>query len=199
MKPITKIKLKLFLMDLAFNLVAFSLIGVFAFINEKLLEAALFYIAWVGLRYIVPKVFHYKFSKKPIMNILGCLFWSVAIYYIVILGICPVTTSIFISVLLSAGINFALYKVQDYVDLKSFHAEHSKFKIETATEDQIIKCCKLLNYKKYKIELAIKFFVEKLSHDEVWDYMLKNKHDISLDTVMQYKYRILKDLKKFEN
>lgn len=199
MKPIYRIKIKLFLLDLAFNVVAFSLIGVFAYINEKMIESVSFYIAWVGLRYLMPKIFHYKFSDKPINNILGCLLWSTIIFYIVIVGIFPIHISIFISVVISCAINFILYKMQDYIDLKKFHAENTDFRIETATKDQIEKCCKLLNYKKYKIDIAVKFFVDKLSHDEIWSYMNGIKRNVSLDTVMQYKYRILKDLKKFEN
>lgn len=197
MKAYTKIKIKLFLFDFTFNLIVFSLIGIFAYLNDKIIETILFYVAWLFVRYAFPKIFHFKQSKTAILNILGCLFWSVLIFYVVIRHLFPVSISIFMSVIISVGVNYILYKIQDYIDLKLYFARNSKFSIETATKEQIEKCCNLLHYKKDKTTLAILFFVEKLSNEQVWNYMLKNKQNVELDTVRQYRYRILKDLNKF--
>lgn len=92
--------------------------------------------------------------------------------------------------------DFILYKIQEYIDLKEFYAEHTAFTLETATEEQIVKLCKILNYKKTKIDLAIKFFVEKLSNKQVLEWMCDNHLNVEYDTVRQYRYRILNDFNK---
>jgi hypothetical protein len=49
------------------------------------------------------------------------------------------------------------------------------------------------------LELAIMFFVDKKDNNEVLKWMCDNHLNVEYDTIIKYKYRINKDLKKFEN
>lgn len=198
MSPLTKVKLKLFIFNLLFDLTMFLIIGFCAYFNHKIKETVLFYIAWINLRYVFPKVFHFKQSRKPILNVLGCLVCSALIFIFTIPHIAPLHISLFSSITISAFINFLLYKIQCYLDYKDFYIKHTKFSVETATTEQIENLGKILHYKRDKIELAKKFFVEKLSNRQVLEWLCENQLDVEYDTVIQYRYRILKDIKKFE-
>lgn len=197
MKAITKIKLKLLLMDILFEIVVNSIIIGFAILSKRILIAGIFYLCWVVFRYAVPKVFHVKHSN-PWISICGCGVCSSIIAIMVISTTLPLTMSILSGVVINAFVNFVLYKIQDYLYLKMFHVKHTNFAVENATNEQIVEICKSLHYKKNKIDLAVKFFVEKWSNKQVLEWMCDTKQNVEYDTVIQYRYRILKDLKKFE-
>lgn len=93
---------------------------------------------------------------------------------------------------------FILWFIKDRQDLIVYKKYSESFKLETATREEIIERCKVLKYNKDKIELALKFFVEKLSNREVYDWLCENKLYVDYNTVTTYKYRMSKDLKKFE-
>lgn len=93
---------------------------------------------------------------------------------------------------------FVLYKMQNYLNSRMFHVKQKKFIVEYATTEQIVEICKSLHYNKNKIDLAIKFFVEKWSNKQVLQWLCENKLNVEYDTVVQYRYRMLKDLRKFE-
>ena len=90
-------------------------------------------------------------------------------------------------------LSYALYKIEFYILRKK-----SKLNLDCCTAEQITYCCKLLKYKKDKIDLAIKFFVEKYTNLQVYNWLCENKLNVEYETVAKYKYRILKDLREFE-
>lgn len=165
-------------------------IAITGVLNDKVIETICLFISFVALRYCFPKTFHSK-------NVYHCVFWSIAIFVIGVPNTSNIGTSIFSSILIGCAMTYILYLVENYCDLMIFYRKHTEFTLENATQEQIISCCNLLHYKKDKIQLALMFFIEKQSNEQVWNYLLKNNKLIDLDTVRQYKYRIALDLKKF--
>ncbi|MBR4004211.1 MAG: hypothetical protein IKI95_09255 [Clostridia bacterium] len=96
-------------------------------------------------------------------------------------------------IILGLLISYALYKIEYYILSKKLNLN-----IDTCTKEEIVYCCKLLKYKKDKIDLAIKFFVDKCTNTEVHTWLCDNKLNVEYETVAKYRYRILKDLRKFE-
>lgn len=118
------------------------------------------------------------------------------IFVVALPNVLPITLSLLCGIIVGLIVVFILYKIQEYIDLKEFYTKHNIFSLETATEEQIIELCKILKYKKTKIDLAIKFFVEKLSNKQVLEWMCENHLNVEYDTVRQYRYKINLDFKK---
>ena len=175
-----------------YSLYSIIYLGIIAagIVNHKILETVALFVCYVNLRYCFPTTFHDK-------NVYHCVFWSIVLFWIAVPHTLPLSVSLFSSVIVGFSMTYALYFIQDYIDLKIFHRKHTSFTLETATKEQIVDCCKILHYKKDKIDLALKFFVERLDNELVWNYLLKNKKNVDLDTVRQYRYRIKKDLSRF--
>ena len=164
-------------------------IGLCALIYGKYIECVILLIAFVSLRYCFPTTYH---SKSFWM----CLLWSIMIFVVALPQVLPISISLLCGIIVGLLVDFILYKIQEYVDLKSFYIKHTTFNLETANEEQIIELCKILKYKKTKIDLAIKFFVEKLSNKQVLEWMCENHLNVEYDTVRQYRYKINLDFKK---
>lgn len=180
---------KIFLLKISFNVCVILGIGICFILSNKIIEGFFLLISYLFLRYCFPKTYHCQ-------TILGCLFWSIMIFIIAEPFVLPRYLSLLSSVVIGYLMTFILYKVQCYFDYKDFYNKHNEFKLETATNEQIEYLCKLLNYKENKIELAKMFFVDKKTNEQVFKYMIDIKQNVDLDTIRQYRYRILKDFKK---
>lgn len=165
-------------------------IGIAAIINQKYIEALFLFISFIALRYCFPKTFHSR-------NVWHCVFWSIVVFWVGIPVVLPVSVSIFCSVLIGYLITYILYLIEDYIEKKQFCLKFTEFSIDNPTREQIEYACKILHYKKDKIDLAIMFFVDKLSNKQVLEYMCTHGLNVEYDTVVQYRYRIKKDLLKF--
>lgn len=161
-----------------------------AIINQKYIETLYLFISFIALRYCFPKTFHSH-------NVWHCAFWSIGVFWVAIPAVLPITASIFSSVLIGYLITYLLYVVEDYIEKKQFCLRYTEFSIDNPTRDQIEYACKLLHYKRDKIDLAIMFFVDKLSNKQVLEYLCTHGLNVEYDTVLQYRYRIKKDLLKF--
>ena len=170
MKVTTKIKLKLFAFDLTFELIVNSIILTIAYFSNKIVETLFFYVAWRVFRFAVPKIFHFK-GKTPLMSILGCMFCSSFVFAVAIQLMLPISISIFSSVLVGILMNFTLYKIQDYLDLKKKVAKET-INIYEMTED------KLRNYAKSKLlsEMMIDTLVLKVIHNYRWCEIMEERH-----------------------
>ena len=135
MTAYTKIKLKIFIIDLLFELIINSIIISVAILSGKLLETLCFYLPWRVFRYSVPKIFHVRL-KGAFMSIAGCLVFSSLIFILAMKLMLPIGISIFSSIIIGMLINYALYKVQDYIDMKNKLAKHTK-DIYSMTEDEL--------------------------------------------------------------
>lgn len=180
----TKIRIKLFLFDLLFELIMWSSIGFCAFFNNKIIETIFFCCCWIAFRFVFPKEYHYKHSDKAVYNILGCLFWSNVIFWVLIPNILPLGTSIFASVVASMLINTILYKFQDYLDLKK----------EIANQTIDIYSLDEENLRKYAIskglgEMMIDTLVLKVIHNYKW-VEIQNERNYSKTAIKYHKKRI---------
>lgn len=188
MKTYTKIKIKIALFDFLFNLIMWTGIFTCAYLNNKIIEAFFFLVCWGVFRRSFPKDYHFKHSKKPILNVLGCLFWSSVIFWIVIPTLLPVTTSIFASVVAGMIVNFLLYKFQDYLDLKKEVVKQT-VNIYKMTEEE------LRNYAKSKglSEMIIDTLVLRVIHNYRW-VEIRNERNYSRRGIDYHKETIEKKL-----
>lgn len=190
MKLETKIKLKFYLLNIAFDLILMSFIGLIAWFSNKIIPTIIVFVSFQVLGFIPSKTFHFK-------KLLTCGMYSVLMYKISISLTASITISLFSGVITGYLMSWILFKIKDYCDLKQYKELHESFNLDTCTKEQVIERCKLLKYNAEQIDLAIKFYVEKLSNEKVWQYLCDTNRNVEIDTVRQYKYRIGKDLKKF--
>lgn len=162
MKAYTKIRIKLFLLSLCFELVVNSAILFAAYIVDKLLETLLFYVPFHFLRRAVPKILHVR-ASKPIFSLLGCGLFSYLCYLLAMKLMPTVNISIFFCVLVGAFINFILYKIQDYLDLKKEVAKET-INIYKMTEEELRSYAR----SKHLSEMMIDSLVLKVIHNYRW-------------------------------
>lgn len=170
MKVTTKIKLKLFAFDLTFELIVNSIILTMAYFSNKVVETLFFYLSWRVFRFAVPKIFHFK-GKTPLMSILGCMVCSCLVFGVAIQLMLPISISIFSSVLVGILMNFILYKIQDYLDLKKEVAKET-INIYKMTEDELRKYA----ISKHLSEMIIDTLVLKVIHNYRWCEIMEERH-----------------------
>lgn len=187
MKVTTKIKLKIFALDLAFELIVNSIILTMAYFSNKIVETLLFYLAWRVFRFAVPKIFHFK-GKTPLMSILGCMFCSCLVFGVAIHLMLPIQISIFSSVIVGILMNFILYKIQDYLDLKKQVAKET-INIYTMTEDKLRKYAA----SKGLSEMMVDTLVLKVIHNYRW-VEIRNERNYTRTGIDYHKQTIEKKL-----
>ena len=180
-----KVKIKTFIFDLVFELIMLAGILATAFLYNKLIETSVFYACWLLFRFSYPKVYHFKHYDRAILNVLGCIVTSSVIFYFSISRVLPVYESIFASVVLSMLINLALYKIQDYIDLKNKAVND----IYNLNEEQ------LRNYAKGKglSETIIDTLVLRVIHNYRW-VDIQKELNYSKDGIRYHKEQISKKL-----
>lgn len=187
MKAYTKIRLKLFLLDLIFELVVNSIILSVAILSEKLVETLSFYFAWRVFRFAVPKIFHVK-HNNPFVAIIGCGISSCGIY-IFAMNIMPnITTSIFSSVIVSMILNYILYKVQDYIDMKKELSNKTK-DIYSMSEDELREYA----HSKKLSEQIVDTLVLRVIHNYKWTE-IQHERNFTKEGIRYHKERIEKVL-----
>lgn len=183
--------LKHFIKTLPYHFLVMGSVFIVASIFNKYLEALCFLTAFFSLRYKFPTTYHSD-------SIVACMVCTISMFGLSVI-ICP---PIYMYLLVSIGFAyldcFILWFIKDRKDLIEFKKHTEVFKLETATREQIVLRCKMLRYKADKIELACKFFVDKFSNTQVYEWLCERKMFVDFDTVVQYKYRMSKELKRFE-
>lgn len=187
----TKLKIKDFIIDDLWEyLIIFASIALCAWIFDKWIEAIMFCIAHTCIRNAFDKQFHFNSTAY-------CLSLTLAIIWFAI----PITTSLTASLLGSIPIAFLIcffgFIAQDRVDLLKEKIARTRMTLANITKDQVIEICNELGYNKDKQDIAIMFFVDKLSNKQVWEILCNTQRNVEWDTVNKYKYRISKDFKKF--
>ena len=185
-----RIELRDFLKDdLWVYVIVIGSLALCCWVTNKLIEGCMFCVAHLVTRRAFDKQFHLYSSGS-------CLALTLAIIWIAI----PVTLPIYVSLLSSIPIAFGIcyigWLAQDRLDnRKMFHVK--QFDIKHLTKEQVIDICNELGYKKDKQDLAIMFFVDKLTNKEVWNILCTTNRNVEWDTVTKYKYRITKDFKHY--
>lgn len=187
MKPIFKIKLKILLFDVLFELLVDSIIFVFAYFSDRLLEVIVFYLSWNIIYRFFPKVFHFKF-KTPFQNVIGCAICSCMCYFIYLKLSLPISISIFSGVLYGVFAHFILYKIQDYIELKNNVFKNS-INIYNMSEEE------LRNYAKSKglSEMIIDTLILRVINNYKWVEIQKERN-YTKEGIRYHKERICKIL-----
>ena len=180
-----------FIRTLPFHFLVMGSVFIVATIFSKYIEALCFLTSFFSLRYKFPKTYHSD-------SIVVCMICTISMFGLSIIICPPIYMYLLVSIIFAYIDCFILWFIKDRQDLIVYKQYSESFKLETATEEQIVERCKVLKYNKDKTTLAIKFFVEKLSNREVYDWLCENKLYVDYNTVTTYKYRMSKDLKKFE-
>lgn len=188
MRAATKVRLKLFFINLVFEIVVNSIILGFAILKDRLGPTLIFYASWRIFRYAVPKIFHYR-KGKPIMRIVGCAFCSCLVYIIAINNMLPISVSIFSSVCLGSLANYILYKIQDYLDLQKEIAKNTK-SIYAMTEDEL----RIYARSKQLSEMMIDTLVLRVIHNYKWVEIMAERN-YSKTAIRYHKKQICKCLK----
>lgn len=183
----TKIKLKIILINILFELFVNSIIILVAYLFDRIIETLFFYIAWRVFRYVVPKIFHVK-TSKPIMSVMGCGICSCATFVISMRFMLPINISLFSSVCIGIVINFILYKLQDYIDLKNESCKKT-IDIYSMTEDE------LRNYAKSKhiSENMIDTLILRVIHNYKW-VEIQQERNFTKDGIRYHKEQLNKKL-----
>jgi hypothetical protein len=162
MNAYAKIRLKVFALNLIFELLVNGIILSVAYLVDKFLLVCLFYIPFHILREAMPKVLHIS-GKTPLINLLGCIVYSVICYLVAMKLMLPLCISIFSSVLVGLLINFSLYKIQDYLDLRRKQAT-SLFDLCKMSEDEL----RAYAISKHIGETLVDTLVLRLKHNYRW-------------------------------
>ena len=90
-------------------------------------------------------------------------------------------------IIIGLAICLILYKIE-YSRIRAID-------FKNCTKEQVIEVCNALGYNKFKQDLAVMFFVDKLSNKEVWEILCSTQRNVEWDIVKKYKYRMTKDFK----
>lgn len=177
-----KTKLKFYLFKYGFYSLIYIAIILSAILNEKILEAVFFFIAYLAVRYKFPTTYH---NKKFYI----CILLSILSFCICITLLIDKHTSILFTIVYAVAFDFLLYYIAKSEALKEEKLLIKPFSVETCTEEELIERCKL-RFKRdveYKTERAIKHFILKLPHNEI---------DINPEQSKKERYRFKKLLEK---
>ena len=183
--------IKHFINTLPFHFLVMGSVFIVATIFDKYIEAVCYLTAFFSLRYKFPKTYHSD-------SIVICMTCTISMFCLSIIICPPIYMYLLVSILFGLLCSFILWFIKDRQDLVEYKKYSESFKLEIATKEQIVSRCKMLRYKADKIELAVMFFVDKLTNKQVYDYMCKNNMYVEYDTIATYRYRMSRKLKRFE-
>jgi len=178
-----KTKIKFILFKSKWYALIFLISGLSAFIFNKEIELILFFISYIFLRYQFPKTYHDS-------NFYKCIFWSIVMLIISAYTMIPRSVSLISCVPIAFTVDFILYKIKDYIDLKEFKEKKKEFNIDKCTKYELIKRCKEKGLSKHDIDIAIKMFYEKLDSKQLAAYL-----SIEVQSAKNKKYMLKKKLK----
>lgn len=188
-----KLSIKDFITDeLWIYVIIIGSIALCSWLFNRWIEGLMFVIAHLVIRKVFNKQFHFSETAY-------CLILTLAIVWFAIPITLSVTTSLLSSIPIAFIICFFGYIAQDRVDLLKEKIARTRMTLANITKDQVIEICNELGYNKDKQDIAIMFFVDKLSNKQVWEILCNTQRNVEWDTVKKYKYRITKDFKNYIN
>lgn len=174
-----KITLWLYTRKLCGYLVLFSLVFAFGWLFDKSIETACMMASYLATRFLVPKIKHFNSTQKCISVSTMTFLFGLAILCV------PKSVSIIWNVGVGCCIPLIMY------------AESLLFDPVVSDEDRMVEVCKSHNYTELKTRMAVKFFVEKRTPKEVWEWLCETQENpIEWDSVRQMKWRMKKELFK---
>lgn len=184
-----KLRLKFHAFKYGLYAFIFLMIGAFAFLLDKHVEAIFLFVSYVFLRYRFPKTFHHP-------NTYWCVFWSIMSFWLCIVTILPLHLSVLSSVIVAILLCYILYKVKDHIDIKK---ENEKLKEELSQKKPFsIYNCSREEFDVHCLEKGVRR--DRL--DYVWDILrsslsvneLAEKHFVEPQTIKQDRWRYKKKI-----
>ena len=168
-----KHSIKFYLFKYKWYTVIFISAILFSLLIGKIVECGLYFIAYISLRYLFPKTFHHK-------NFYGCIFWSIMMMISAVYSVMNIGVSLISSVLLSFIVGYLLYRIQDYIDLKS-----------SVDDEAILRSqCRKAGLSANMTEFAVDYLIKRLSAKEQAE-----KTGYSVQTVKNYRSAVKKKIK----
>lgn len=190
-KKLLRLKLAIrdFIIDeLWVYLIVIGSLALCSWVFNRWIEGVMFAIAHIVIRRVFDKQFHFSVTAY-------CLILTCAIIWFAIPITLPITASLLSSITIAFAICFFGYLAQDRVDLLKAMKDKERFDFKNCTKEQVVEVCNALGYNKFKQDLAVMFFVDRLSSKEIWEILCNTQRNVEWDTVYKYKYRITKDFK----
>lgn len=185
-----KIAIKDFITDeLWIYLIILGSIGLCAWLFNRWIEGIMFVIAHIVIRRVFNKQFHFSETAH-------CLILTCAIIWFAIPITLPMSVSLLSSIPVAFLVCFFGYIAQDRVDLYKAIKKQERFDFKNCTKEQVVEVCNALGYNKDKQDLAVMFFIDRLSNKQIWEILCETQRNVEWDTVKQYRYRITKDFKR---
>jgi len=182
-----KVRLKLFLINIIFELIVNGIIISLGILTGRLLTALLSYIPFHLMRKAVPKIFHIRL-KSPLMSLIGCGGCSCFIFFVIMKTSLPLGISLFSSVILGMWANYVLYLIEEYMQIKK-EKTSLIIKLCNMTEDEL----RAYATSKCLGESLIDTLVLRLKYNYKWCDIQKEKH-YSKEGVRYHKKRLEKIL-----
>lgn len=185
-----KILIRDFILDeLWVYIIIIGSVALCSWLFGKWIQGIMFVIAHIVIRKVFDKQFHFNVTAY-------CLALTLAIIWFAIPITLPMATSLLSSIPIAFAICFFGYLAQDRVDLLVEKKARTMLKLSNITKDQVIEIYNELGYNKDKQDIAVMFFVDKLTNKQVWEILCNTQRNVEWDTVNKYKYRISKDFKR---
>ena len=171
----------------------FLMIGLFAFLLDKHIEAIFLFVSYVLLRYRFPTTFHHK-------NTYWCVFWSILTFWLCIISTLPLSLSILSSVIVALVLCYILYKIQESIDIKKEKEELSAelekattkvFSIYDCSKDDFIAHCLKCGIRRDRVE-----YVWDIMRSQISVVELADKYFVEPQTIAQDRWRYKKKLTK---
>lgn len=191
-------KINNFIAILPYHILVMSGVAIISFIFNKWIEAILFLTAFFSLRYKFPTTFHSK-------SIVYCMIITNSMFMLSIV-LCPYTNAYVFGALVFAYLDtFILWFIQSKEILKQdkecaeWFARELIFQLGQYQnpKDELLLKCKKANLSKRDTEIAVKYYIEKMSPKDIWIWLSKsNEYEtIEWDSVHQLLWRIGKKIK----
>jgi hypothetical protein len=196
-----KVKLKFalsnFMLMLPYHLLVMGSVSLCALIFNKWFEALMFLIAFFTLRYKHPTTFHAK-------SIVFCMFLTNGMFALSVV-LCPYANTYVFGALVFAYLDtFILWYVQSKENLRQdkecaeLYAKdlEEKLKQYQNPHEDMLRQCRKAKLSQRDTEIAIKYFVEKLTPKEIWTWLCNSREydSIEWDSVYQLLWRIGKKI-----
>lgn len=188
-----KLRIKFYAFKYGLYAFIFLMIGAFAFLLDKHIEAIFLFVSYVFLRYKFPTTFHHP-------NAYWCVFWSIISFWLCIVATLPLNLSILSSIIVALVLCYILFKIQQSLDIREENKKlkeeldkSKQFSIYDCSKDEFIAYC--LNNK-----------VRRDRIDYVWDILrsqmsvndLADKYVVEPSTIKQDRWRYKKKLNKVD-
>lgn len=192
-------KLRTFIAILPYHCLVIGGVAIFAFILNKWIEAVIYLVSYFSLRYKFPTTFHAE-------SILYCMLITNGLFITSII-LCPdANTYIFGGVIfafLTTALLWFIQCVKNLIEDKECAETLVKdlneklIKLENPQETFIDRCRKA-KLSQRDTEIAVKYYIEKLTAKEIWLWLCKTTEydSIEWDSVYQLLWRIGKKLNK---